>query len=393
MVGIGNMEVLEEGGARGRTSTQLRKLIAAGGLRAGSRLPPEQRLASQLKVARSTLRLVLQELEGEGLLRQAGRFRVVGESVGEKKTVLSDTVVMLSEPPDAERSQRRSLAGWEQFVDRGALDAIADAGLHAMVLNPERLAEERVNRLIEERPFGIVIRRQAILTPGGARILDLLRAGGIHVVGYGSGPEFAEYDHVGSDHQAGSYELARWLIAQGHRRILRVWRGWAGGPLPVWVSERDKGYEKAVTEAGLEIIPAVVVPLEVSQLSGQALFEAQCVSTSGFLFKHVCGSNPVDAIMAISDGWVPHIAGACRLLGKKPNQDIAIVGYDNYWAEVVERKWEATQPLATVDKCNAQMGRALVEILLKRRSDALPSAPEHRLVPPRFVVNDPKLSD
>jgi len=83
------------------------------------------------------------------------------------------------------------------------------------------------------------------------------------------------------------------------------------------------------------------------------------------------------------------VAAACRLLGKTPNRDIDLVGYDNYWIDVAERSQESTAPLATIDKGNVGIGHALVELLTSRLAGTLPPEPQHRLVEPRLIALEP----
>ena len=73
---------------------------------------------------------------------------------------------------------------------------------------------------------------------------------------------------------------------------------------------------------------------------------------------------------------------------KTPNHDVLLAGYDHYWADVPERQYEATPPVATIDKLNARMGEQLVALLRQRVAGELPDAPQCRLVPPQLIVLD-----
>lgn len=88
----------------------------------------------------------------------------------------------------------------------------------------------------------------------------------------------------------------------------------------------------------------------------------------------------------MTDGAAFIAAAACRELGFAPQRDVLIVGYDNYWLDCEERKWEKVAPLATADKRSMQMGRELVELAVARREGRLPASPVHRLVKPDLVV-------
>ena len=83
--------------------------------------------------------------------------------------------------------------------------------------------------------------------------------------------------------------------------------------------------------------------------------------------------NDADAAVAI---------GACRLLGREPHRDVAVVGYDNY-LDAPTRSFEPVRALATVDKRNADIGRRAISLLL----DPPPAGDVERLEP-RLVVRD-----
>ena len=89
--------------------------------------------------------------------------------------------------------------------------------------------------------------------------------------------------------------------------------------------------------------------------------------------------------MCVSDGSVTVTAAACKLFGRKPHEDVAIVGYDHYWADVPERAWEAARPLATVDKQNFQIGLAMAQLLQDRIDGTLPPGPQRRMMAPKLV--------
>ncbi len=79
--------------------------------------------------------------------------------------------------------------------------------------------------------------------------------------------------------------------------------------------------------------------------------------------------------------------GACRLLGKEPNKEVFIVGYDHYWEDLLERRLEPTAPMTTVDKRNHVLGSELVRLLQERIEGNLPAQPQLRVVRSELVVS------
>jgi DNA-binding LacI/PurR family transcriptional regulator len=200
-------------------------------------------------------------------------------------------------------------------------------------------------------------------------------------------PELADFDQVLSDHEDGSYQLTKWLIERGRRRILRFWQR---APLPVrrprWLAQRDKGYERAVREAGLEVLPPVEFRGARYDESKAEEFEQMARQVAGNLVDVFQGRNAPDAVMAISDGVVFPLAAGLRLLKRRPNEDVWLAGYDRYWADCLSRRWEKAVPLATVDKRNYETGRALVRLLVDRIAGRLGATPQRRVVTPELVI-------
>lgn len=378
---------------RGRAAQNLRQLIREGRLPAGEQLPSERELADHLRIGRSTLRLSLKQLEEEGMIRSQGQGKkwIVSSSSGPGWTVLSRTVAILTDPPGSPPLfPAMRTTGLHRFIETGAVEAVRSAELHAMLLDCTNIDDKEMKRLASERLRGVIVLHPVLETEAGRRGLGILRQGGVCVVGYGHSSDFADYDTVASDHAAGSYALTKWLIEHGRRRILRYCpQGrWSSDAIPGWLIQRGKGYEQAMTEAGLTPLPPLSIP-NTRPSSGESVARDLATHTAaGYLAPHLLNANPIDAIMGLSDGHIPELAGACRILGKRPNEDVALVGYDNYWADMVDMKQGEIAPMATMDKLNLDIGQELIRLLLGRCARELPVTPQHRLVPPRLVEID-----
>jgi len=201
------------------------------------------------------------------------------------------------------------------------------------------------------------------------------------------GEEESGFDRVVSDHEAGAYQLARWLIGQGRRRILFL------QPENIdrlWLLHRYQGYARALSEDGLVVqAPLVYAIPELRWSAGREnADEAQAWARllSHELKPHLRGAHGADALMVISDGDVSRVAQACRLCGKEPNGDVALVGYDNYWRDSMELSPVPFAPLATVDKRNKELGAALVQLLEQRLAGNLPRPAQTKVVAPQLVV-------
>jgi len=375
-------------GSRDTVAEAICGLISRGDIAPGHQMPTEEKLVAQFKVSRPTIRAALDILETNGVIRKtANRARVVADHKP-ADSMISSTVVIVGQPIDASPTPSGS-QGWWNFVQYGATQALQSARLHRLLIDQDVLDAALCVQICRAKPRGIIVLRRA--TRDAAPLVKVAKDYGIPVIVQGNEPEFSAFDRVSSDHRRGCQMLTTWMADQGCKRILRLWHLEAGTEQsPLWLAERDAGYELACRERGIDPLPTVSPDRSVitggSGASRQA-FEAYTRYWVGWLLEHLQTPNPVDGILAISDGQTYSIAAACRLLGRVPGRDVIIAGYDNYWKDSLERQWESYTPPVTVDKNNVEVGRQLVDILLARGENRLPPEPQHRVIEPSLVVN------
>ena len=264
----------------------------------------------------------------------------------------------------------------------GAIRAVRDAGYHVLELDAGRLVQLGAGVLVRESPLGVLVSRIAGESVIGVELIGALKAVGLTVVAYGDNEGLAEFDRVTSDHAGGAYELTKWLIARGRRRIVRVWP--SADVTAGWLAARDEGHARAMREAGLE--PVAPIRFSVREADGaRHVFEEDNRVMAGFLLEHARADPPLDAAMVVSDRVIFNVAAACRLMKMEPGRDVSIVGYDNYWESCAERAWEPHTPAATVDKRNRDLGAEMVQLMFARSEGRLPPAPQLRLLEPRVI--------
>ena len=361
----------------------LKGWIRDGRLSLGDALPSERDIANQLGVNRSSVRWALRALKDGGLIRDQGRCTRVVAIGGEKlvhTSLLSDTVVVISPVPmtASESYWDPSKTGWNEGIARGVMHAVSHEGQHLFVLQDVRVTEELVDSVIAGKPHGFILPEVTLEASVGTRLLQRLSEGRVAVAAYGGHPDLAGYDRVVSDHESGAYELTRFLIEQGRRRILNVWPAPATG---YWFPQRLAGYRRAIREAGLQPLEPVLVPF----LARHADASDQARRFVGYIVDHLVGAEPADAIMADTDGHVVWLSAACRLCGKTPGKDILLTGYDNYWRYCPGIEGEEG-PIATVDKLNWDAGRELFQLLSDRINGRLPAEPQCRVLKPKLVI-------
>ena len=375
---------------------ELRQRIDAGELRYGDRLPTYVELRRSHGLTQPTIERSHGILEKDGYIeRVAGKGTFVSSPNAAKnglanQNLLDNSIVVLTAGAGPHRKYRME-TGWSEYIALGAINEIRTGSRHVMAVASDNLQTHDLEYFLQRPPAGVIIVGEPLLTGTMLETAMRLQDAGVPVVLYGDGPELTRFDRVISDHEQGSYELTRWLIGRGHRRILRV------APLlaeSYWLQMRERGYLRAMTGASLspmETCPYLPSPnIEFPNLEDdRSSFEGSARTMAHHLAPYVQRDEPVEAIMAITDGEVYVLAAACRLLGKEPDKDVFFVGYDHYWRDLLEleRTFERTTPLATVDKRNVQLGEALVQLLNERIEGRCDAAPQFRLLPPRLVVH------
>lgn len=359
--------------------------IRQGDVGGGDLIPSAKAIAERLGVDRRTVSGAFTILRREGILRPVGKGRgmVVSGANGERESrgVLRNSVVVLS-PDVSQAKAEHKTAGWADEVGQGAIRQVRRSGMNALMVHPTRWLAGEDREILAEKPFGLIV-PDIVDQQWMVQVVESASRRGVPLVVYGDSREFASLDRVVSDHDNGTYELVRYLISQGRRRIATMWAPDRPG---YWFASRRSGYERALREAGLAVLPAVPMVSFPPGYGKAEQFKDVVRHVAGYLIEFLNGPTPADALLVASDGEIPAVAAACRLFGKIPGQDVLIGGYDNYWADVPERAFESAAPCATVEKQNNELGAEMVRLLMARVKGELPAAPQRRVVEPRLIV-------
>ena len=209
---------------RSRAIRLLREMIADGTLPAGAQLPAERTLAERLEVPRTTVNRAIQSLQEAGLIRHlGGRTRVVTER-GARRGLMGRAVVVLAPPLDTAEPGSDHLGVAEDMTTGCERELRAD-DLFALVVSSRNVGTTELAHLVDEAPLGVIVTDVSV----GSRVrpehlaegLIPLQEAGIPVVTFGTEVDGTRFDHVESDHADGAYQLTRFLIARGRRRILQ----------------------------------------------------------------------------------------------------------------------------------------------------------------------------
>jgi DNA-binding LacI/PurR family transcriptional regulator len=327
-------------------------------------------------------------LEQAGLItRRGSRTRIVADRAAPSAAGLMSGTLMLVFDPQTP-FDGTTASGWEAWIGWGALAEAARRGVGVLSMRPAE-ARVRLEDIRRAPPSGIIVARSNTPWDDCAEWCDNLRRAGAAIVRIDDAPpEDDPSDTVGSDQELGARKLTQYLISRGRRRLLRYRTTAPGQTPPRWLQARDRGTDQACIEAGLPIAPIVPAPWVVIEGDVAQRVEAESLMIASLIAPAM--SDPAtrpDAILCDSDGMTFGVLRALRRLGLRPNVDVDVVGYDNYFAQTLENEVEPLRPLATVDKRNAEVGAEAVTILLDRIAGTLPADPVRRWLAPRLVVS------
>ncbi|MGC4946065.1 LacI family DNA-binding transcriptional regulator [Streptomyces sp. DT224] len=169
-----------------------------------------------------------------------------------------------------------------------------------------------------------------------------------------------EYDAVG-----GALAITSHLLSMGHQRVLFL----GGTPGSTTTSARVEGYRKALAGFGIEADPELVV-------HGR--------STRNFGYETItrlldAGRPDFTAVFACDDLVAAGAMTALRERGLDVPGDFSVAGYDDLPQSV-----DLVPPLTTVNVPLAQLGRAAVQLALRRTEDA--AAGQHVMLGTHVVV-------
>lgn len=149
------------------------------------------------------------------------------------------------------------------------------------------------------------------------------------------------------DNRNGAYMATEHLLERGYRKI-----GLITGPLTWWAaSERRRGWQEALTAAGIPVSDSQVVEGNWSAESGER-----------GLHELLEKSPDVQAVFACNDQMALGLMQAARSLGKRIPEDLAVVGFDD-----IPESAFYYPPLTTIRQGLYELGHVAVQTFVKIR--------------------------
>jgi DNA-binding LacI/PurR family transcriptional regulator len=230
-------------------------------------------------------------------------------------------------------------------VARGAEDVARHHG-YSLVLsntdeNPEREAAS-LAVMAAERAAGIII---ATTNENGTTLRRAL-AMGMAIVAIDRHITGIPTDSVVVDNESAAHEAVTHLVRLGHRRIAII-----GGPADADTArERLRGYERALREARIPVMPELVREGDFREAAGLAMTR-QLLDLA----------EPPSAIFAVNNLTTIGVLGALRERGIEVPSDISVVGFDDIpTGELLH------PPLTVIQQPTYRVGAHAAKLLLRR---------------------------
>lgn len=177
-----------------------------------------------------------------------------------------------------------------------------------------------------------------------------------------------ELDAVEIDNFQGAYDATAHLIALGHRRVGCV----TGLPNSTLNETRVRGYQQALTAAGLAADPAFMLHGDYSAASGMRHGQA--------LLDRADPDRP-SAVFAFNDLMAMGVLQAAQERGLHAPDDLAVIGFDG-----LPLTAHTSPPLSTVAQPVAEMGATAIAMLLDRIKGNVAEPARVRTFPARLVA-------
>jgi LacI family transcriptional regulator len=223
---------------------------------------------------------------------------------------------------------------------------------------------EKAARMIDRRIDGLVL----ISPPADTPIYSECSRQRIPIVSI-MGQPGAGRSNVDCDDFQGAVIATRHLIRLGHRRIAHL----RGRDSVATTEPRRLGYAAALSEAGIELDEALVLPGDFKRVTG---YESTRV-----LMEYSPEDRPT-AIFAANDLTAHGAIEAIHDAGLRVPFDVAVVGFDDTWYATVPKP-----ALTSVHLDVSNVGKSSVDLLMTLLSDS-PRAATRLVLPLSLSIRD-----
>ena len=334
---------------------QLRRLIVSERWQCGDRIPTETQLSKHLDISRTTVRIALQRVELEGLIkRTAGRGTFVVYQPQDQASNRAIGYLTCSFHNEIHTS-----------ILNSAQTVLRSAGYQVMFSNSrDRDDEARIlQQLLDDKIAGLMLWANAMTSDATRSILREYERRHIPIVFVDRPIAGVQADYVASDNFRGSYDVVRHLIDLGHQHIVLLMPNISDlSP----INERYRGYQTATQERGLRAYE----PWKISPPQRHEFHENDIYSLVGEQSRQIIEqverlTDSVEpkptAIVCINDILAIIAISALRNIGFAVPDDVSVVGFDD-----ISMASHIGVPLTTVSQNAYQLGKVAAGMLIDR---------------------------
>ncbi len=320
---------------------EIKTQILSGDIKSGEKLPSENELSAHYQVSRQTVRKALAILENEGYIyAEHGRGTFCSELVrhsGNSKNIAVITTYI------SDYIFPRVIKGLDTVFTREGYSIL--------------LKNTRNSRSIEARCLEEMLQKDIdgiIIEPSKSQIyckhMNLYEKLDEYKIPYvfiqGCFEQMKEKPHVLMDDREGGYLITKYLIENGHKHIIGVFKA-----DDVQGQNRHKGYVKALAEAQIVYDPDNVIWFYT---------EDRAIHPYESIRKMIKEQHPIDAVVCYNDQIAGKVIQAIKNEGLSVPDDISVTGYDNSYMSDVEGV-----RLTTIAHPQEKLGEMAAEMLLE----------------------------
>ncbi len=351
---------------------QILRLIREGKYKSGDKLPSENELAAMHDVSVITSKKALEELARDGsIYRVKGSGSFVADPAKKKEPAHVSMIAMVL-PLGSNTG-----GGMELF---SSVEMVAKShGYYVSVDNTHRNCQKErdiLQRLLRDGVKGIIY--YPSFSSENFDLIKKLAMENYPIVIIDKSIYAIEIDTVLSDNHRGGYEMARYLLGCGHRRIIFACESEIDEVSSI--RERFLGYCDALAEAN--------VPLDIDLVMHPKTGHERGAERNGIVhfFREVAArvrdDRSITAVQAASDVSAVELISQCLKKCVKVPADVSIAGFDD-----LDVAAYFTPPLTTVKQSFGAIGQVAAELIFKRIVDK-ERKHERVLIPVELVIRE-----
>jgi len=322
------------------------RLIEAGELPVGARLPSGDDLAAQWGVSRHTAHRAIDELQRQGLVVRQRRW---GTVVADRQEAKAGRIGFLVD----HFAQAHNFPSGDLI--RGLQDTLGEE-MHLMIAESKSDFEIEIRQLrkFQDQVDGLVLYPTS--NPRSRQAIQRMIDSGFPTVILDRLPDGIRADAVMSDNEGATLMALRAVEARGHKRI-----GFFSFHKPDFstVAERHSAYRLALTEVGVEDVSELTrwFPRELEsnpQSFIQSVYDA--------LFTLMNQKDPITALFCVQDSFAAAALQACDRMDVSVPGNLELATFNDWPPMMLRTPWCAHR----IVQRSYDIGRSAGELLLER---------------------------